>query len=406
MRTRYRLILAGLFVAAVSYGESTVTCAEDSPLLEFKSPEAAFQFAGTLESTSAACESQGSLSQAASLFTHLGRLYDHLGRYKQAEQSYKHALRLSESTEEPGTNTVAILANLADVYRVQRKDAGPLYSRALAIAEKAYGPDDQRVATILNNYALFEKGRGRPEPAEKLFHRALEIRQCTSGPNDPETATVLNNLGQVAMLRGDRAKARALFRRAIHIWEKTLGPEHPNVASGLSNLATAFSSGKKYRDAEPLFRRALSIDTARYGYANISTGRDLNNLGVLCFTTRRYNEAEPLFAKALEVHRRTAPVSPETAKVIRNLAEVRTSLGAPQDAEALYKEALAMWGASNNPNDPESLPAVEALIALCRKSQRYAEAEKLELRAMRIRVKQALAAEQRAKSPVDTAGLN
>jgi hypothetical protein len=40
------------------------------------------------------------------------------------------------------------------------------------------------------------------------------------------------------------------------------------------------------------------------------------------------------------------------------------------------------------------LPAIDGLAALARASGRHAEAEKLSLRAMRIRVKQALSAEQ------------
>jgi tetratricopeptide (TPR) repeat protein len=52
-------------------------------------------------------------------------------------------------------------------------DAEPLYKRALAIWEKALGPDHPDVAQSLNNLADLYSAQGRYADAEPLYKRAL-----------------------------------------------------------------------------------------------------------------------------------------------------------------------------------------------------------------------------------------
>ncbi len=70
------------------------------------------------------------------------------------------------------------LNNLAELYRAQGKYAGaePLYKRALAIWEKALGPDHPHVAQSLENYAVLLRKTGRGDEAAKMEARAKAIR--------------------------------------------------------------------------------------------------------------------------------------------------------------------------------------------------------------------------------------
>ncbi len=70
------------------------------------------------------------------------------------------------------------LNNLAALYAAQGRyaKAEPLYQRALAIAEKALGPDHPHVATALENYAALLRKTGRGNEAAKLEARAKAIR--------------------------------------------------------------------------------------------------------------------------------------------------------------------------------------------------------------------------------------
>ena len=54
------------------------------------------------------------------------------------------------------------------------------------------------VAQSLNNLATHYEKQSRHADSEPLFRRALAIYEKAAGPEHPAVATVLNNLGQVA----------------------------------------------------------------------------------------------------------------------------------------------------------------------------------------------------------------
>ncbi len=76
------------------------------------------------------------------------------------------------------THAAASLNNLASLYHAQGKhtEAEPLYRRALAIWEKALGPEHPHVAQSLENYAVLLRKTGRDIEAAKLEARAKAIR--------------------------------------------------------------------------------------------------------------------------------------------------------------------------------------------------------------------------------------
>jgi tetratricopeptide (TPR) repeat protein len=81
------------------------------------------------------------------------------------------------------------LNNLADLYRVQGKhaEAEPLFQRALAIQEKALGPDHPDVAKVLGNYARLLREMKRGAAARDLEGRAKAIR-ATHAKDNPSRA--------------------------------------------------------------------------------------------------------------------------------------------------------------------------------------------------------------------------
>ena len=70
------------------------------------------------------------------------------------------------------------LNNLAWLYHTQGRyaEAEPLYQRALAIREKALGPEHPEVAASLENYAALLRETSRDTEAEKMEARAKAIR--------------------------------------------------------------------------------------------------------------------------------------------------------------------------------------------------------------------------------------
>jgi tetratricopeptide (TPR) repeat protein len=74
--------------------------------------------------------------------------------------------------------------------------AGALHytQRALAIAEKVYGPDHPSVAIDANNIGLILKDQGDLAGALPYHRRALRILQTTYGPDNPSTKRASENL--------------------------------------------------------------------------------------------------------------------------------------------------------------------------------------------------------------------
>jgi tetratricopeptide (TPR) repeat protein len=80
-------------------------------------------------------------------------------------------------------------------------------------------------------------GEGKYREAVAPAERALALREKALGPNHPDVATSLNNLALLYKDQGAYAKAEPLLARALDINEKVLGPNHPDVAKSLNNLA-------------------------------------------------------------------------------------------------------------------------------------------------------------------------
>ena len=100
---------------------------------------------------------------------------------------------------------------------------------------------------------------GRYQEAIPLAQRALAITEKARGPEHPDTAVSLNNLAMLYQAISAYAEAAPLYEQALAIIEKALGPEHPNTAIALNNLAALYVTTAAYEKAEPLYRRALAI---------------------------------------------------------------------------------------------------------------------------------------------------
>ena len=223
--------------------------------------------------------------------------------------------------------------------------AEPLYKRALAIREKALGPEHPDVATSLNNLATLYDTLGDYAKAEPLYKRALAIREKALGPEHPDVATSLNNLATLYETLGDYAKAEPLYKRALAIWEKALGPEHPDVAISLNNLALLYKTLGDYAKAEPLYKRALAIREKALGPEHPDVANSLNNLAFLYKTLGDYAKAEPLYRRALVIREKAlGPEHPDVANSLNNLALLYAALDEFPKAHGLFTKAQQIDG--------------------------------------------------------------
>ena len=281
-------------------------------------------------------------------------------------------------------NNLALL--LQETNRLE--EAEPLYRRALAIDEAAYGATHPRVATRLNNLALLLQETNRLEEAEPLYRRALEIDEAAYGATHPRVATDLNNLAVLLRETNRLEEAEPLYRRALAIdeaaygathpeggdatsttwrccckrptgWRKpsrsigvpwtideaAYGATHPRVATHLNNLALLLRETNRLEEAEPLYRRALAIDEAAYGATHPRVATDLNNLALLLQATNRLEEAEPLYRRMVSIFKHfndsTGHEHPHWQTALANYSGLLQAMGLPQEDIARRLQDIA-----------------------------------------------------------------
>ncbi|MFT3769925.1 MAG: tetratricopeptide repeat protein [Minicystis sp.] len=241
------------------------------------------------------------------------------------------------------------LARWADVEGValsrvsKLAEARRAHERALALREKALGPEHPDTSVSLNNLSIVLCAAGDCWSAKAILERAVEISEKTLGPEHPDTAISLGNLGNALRRVGDYAGARAAHERALAIKEKGLGPEHPSVASSLTNLGNAFHDLGDAARAVSAHERALAIKERFLGPDHPDVSGARVGLGRALILGGRLDAALPLLERALAAReKRFGPTGPELTGSLVGLAELRLARGAPAEAVPILERALAL----------------------------------------------------------------
>jgi len=243
--------------------------------------------------------------------------------------------------------------------------AGPMYERALRIREKALGPDHTDVAASLSSLGTLRRKTGDFAAARSLFERALAIREKALGPDHPDVGQSMNAMANLLQSTGDFAGARPLYERALAISEKTLGPSHPFVGGGLSNLAVNLKTLGDYAAARPLLERSVAIWEQALGPDHPDVAIGLDNLASLLFATGDYAGARPLSERALAItEKAVGPDHPDVADALSNLAKLLCMTGDLVAGRSLYERALAIREKALGPDHPDVAVTLNSLAGL------------------------------------------
>jgi tetratricopeptide (TPR) repeat protein len=124
--------------------------------------------------------------------------------------------------------------------------------------ERAIARD--RKPGYLNDLALLRKGSVQ---ADALLREALALQEKALGPNHPEVGTTLNNLGSELLAKGKLLEAETVQRRSLRILEATLGPRHVRTGLSASNLGDILAAAGK--PAGAFYEQAWMIFNAQLG---------------------------------------------------------------------------------------------------------------------------------------------
>jgi CHAT domain-containing protein/tetratricopeptide (TPR) repeat protein len=309
------------------------------------------------------------------------------GKYPEAAEPAKRAVASAERRYGPNDSRVAgPLSRLAEIYLLQQRyaDAAPLCQRTLAIAEKTLGPEHPDVATALSDLGTAYQNLGRAADAEPLFKRALAIREKTFGPDDVSVAALLANFALLYVNQNRYAEAEPIDRRMLAILEKKVGPEHPSVASALITLAIVYKNLNRYAEAKPLLERALAIQEKALGPDHPDLATAVDNLASVYQNLNRFADAEALFKRVLAIREQTPGADPAVAAALHSLAMLYVAQGRFADAAPLFKRSLAIRERVLGRNHPDVAAALNGIATAYVLLGHFDEAEPLFKRSLAI----------------------
>ncbi|HEV7509550.1 MAG TPA: tetratricopeptide repeat protein [Thermoanaerobaculia bacterium] len=282
----------------------------------------------------------------ARLLDTLGGIHTELGLYDKARPLLDESLAIRERLN--GRDSLEVAATLvrlgALAQRSGKGDAVALFQRALAIREARLGPAHAEVAEVLGKLGMTQASKGRFDEAEATLRRALALNEQLWGDRDPRVAKILHNLGGIEYYRGRTPEAERFLQRALGIREATLPPDDLDLAGSREALALLRQRQGRAAEAAPLLERLVATSEKVYG-----------------------------------------PTHPEFARTLFNLGLARKALGEDSAARHLIERALAIDERALTPAHPQLVQTLAALADLHFERRRYAEAEPLFLRLLKLR---------------------
>jgi tetratricopeptide (TPR) repeat protein len=230
---------------------------------QFRQAFAAGDYASALP---LAREMTGLIEQADPLSSNLPTAYNNLGVVQfrtgdraGAEQSFRHALELLETTEGIASRKmIAPLVGLGAVYAAlgEQAQAAEVLQRALAISRRADGLFNLDQLEILDALVRSYEATGMLGAVERELRYALQVVQQQYGQGDPRCLPAVKRLAEWYERTGNFVTARSLWTGSVDIASREGGGRNAATINGLLGIARTHRL-QFVRDPESLQQEVL-----------------------------------------------------------------------------------------------------------------------------------------------------
>lgn len=197
------------------------------------------------------------------------------------------------------------------------------------------------LASVLDQRAVQESGRGRLAAARALHEQAMELRRKLLGEADPTLPQSFIWLGNLALREGRLEEAHWLYEQARQGVEKTYGATHVMMAVPLHNLAVTARHAGDLALAADLYEQALALKLEHLGWGHPSVATTLSNLGNLARHTGDAQAAMCYYAQAREIFEQTlGGVNSGLAASLIGLGRVHLQYGMHVSAAFMFERAV------------------------------------------------------------------
>ena len=166
----------------------------------------------------------------------------------------------------------------------------------------------------------------------------------------------------------------------LFVLNAAVAQEQSDAGKGLELMRTG-----RYSAALPYLQRDLETAEARYGAKDPSVAVELNNLAEANRRLGRLDEAEALYKRAIALDEKAGPENAAgLATSLNNLALVYRAQRRPEEAAELHERSLALLERSLGPNHPDVARGLNNLATLYRTQGQPERARPLQERAVEI----------------------
>jgi tetratricopeptide (TPR) repeat protein len=247
--------------------------------------------------------------EVASALNNEAELYSKLHRYPEAEALYKRSLAIRQAVLGPdNADTQKSLNRLAELYHAEGKDTLPAppepprqlpaqrpapQPRPMQPRQPAVSQQEVQHGIELNQQSIKLGNQGEYAEAIPLGAQALAIFEKAFGPDHPNVAIGSGNLAQLYVQAGQFDKAEPLYKRAAAILEK-----HPDKEKDLAfmeaGLADLHARQKRFPESEPYYRRAIPLLDKALGPDNATSAALVNNFADILRMEGKDPDKEPV----------------------------------------------------------------------------------------------------------------
>ena len=264
-------------------------------------------------------------------------------------------------------------------------EAVSLFHRALAIDERAFGPQSERAAwdhlaigSLLRRMGQFEDARteinlarnawesqgrllaadssleelavlafeqGSPAEGIVFLERVVQVTEQAFGPDSPALAAILAQLGRFYAVAGRNDAAERILARITGLIGDNPPEQTPGYLDVLQLRAQLDAERGNFDDAEARFARAIAIAVKYGGLQSNAVGNYSFNLAVVYLKAGRYQDAINYFIKALDIFKReNGDHAAVAGYALLGAARAYDKIGDAASARALSAAAIEILG--------------------------------------------------------------
>ena len=236
-------------------------------------------------------------------------------------------------------------------------------------AELAAEPDLR--AEMLDLLAGLYRKLGELDVARATAERALALRVALDGRESAAAARSELTLGWILTTQGQFEAARPRLEHAIAVFERIEGRASLAAAEAREPLMELAFASEGPAATLPIVEERLAVYRLAFTGPDERTGRALSDLGVVLGELERFPEAEAAYRESLALLEATVPADdPRLAYPHNNLAALWLATGRPEAALAAAERAVAIRTRALGAAHPETCQSrgqrTQALLALGR----------------------------------------